>query len=570
MPDRRKLPIGIDDYKQVIENNKTYIDKTLLIKEFWEGNSLVVLTPRPRRFGKTLNLSMLKYFFEKTDQDTSGLFENTNIWNDPKYHDLQGQYPVIFLTFKNIKADSWKEAYVKFANFLAMHVEKLLSSIFASLTPTEQSWYKRLIDRSATEADYADSLLHATTILERHYQKKVIVLIDEYDAPIIKAYLHNYYKKMVDFINDLLSTVLKGNTALQKGFLTGITRIAKEGIFSGLNHLSVYTVLDTQYANKFGFTQEEVDQLLIGYDLVKKRNEIKSWYDGYVFGNNTNVYNPWSVLKCIENNGDFKTYWVNTSNNDLIRDLIAKSGPAIKDDIELLLQGKEIVDKEIDEGVSLRDLKNNTHSTQGLWSLFLFTGYLTTTSRIFKNRRYYYTLALPNEEIALLYEKLIAEAINKTLISGQLIELFTAFMTGDCYQLTILLQEFIVYSCSFYDFPDDDPERSVHMLVLGLLAGISDRYIIRSNRESGHGRYDIMLMPRTPENPGVIIEFKKAKDKDEAILEASAQEALKQIRNKSYAAEIKSSGYRGPIFCYGIAVHKKHVIIALEILDKIN
>ncbi len=406
-------------------------------------------------------------------------------------------------------------------------------------------------------------------LLYKQTGKKVIVLIDEYDAPILHAYLNNYYSETVRFMDGLLSKVLKTNFALEKGFLTGITRVAKEGIFSGLNHLSVCTVLDTQYSDKFGFTQEEVDQLLVSYDLVDKKDEIKSWYDGYVFGN-TNVYNPWSLLKCIENNGAFKPYWANTSNNDLIRDLIARSGQAIKDDIELLLQGKVIVDKEIDEGITLRDIKNNMQNIQGFWSIFLFTGYLTATSHIFKNRRHYYTLALPNEEITLLYEKLIAEAINKTLISGKIVELFTAFMTGDCYRLTILLQEFIIYSCSSYDLPSDDPERSIHMFVLGLLAGLSDRYKIQSNRESGHGRYDIMLMPRTPQDPGILIEFKKAKDDNETVLAESAQEALEQIKNRSYVAEIRNSDYQGSILCYGIAVYKKHVVVAIETIDKIN
>jgi len=565
MSQTQLIPIGVEDYKEIIDNKNVYVDKTLLIKEFWQDGGKVILTPRPRRFGKTLNLSMLKYFFEKTNQDTSDLFKNTNIWKDPEYQALQGQYPVIFLTFKDIKAGSWESAFAEFVSLLLKNIEKLLSPIYVSLTLSEQKWYTRLLEGSATETDYTDSLFHATTILERHYQKKVIVLIDEYDAPIIKAYLNNYYEKMIEFIDNLLSKVLKTNPALQKGFLTGISRIAKEGIFSGLNHLSVYTILNVEYADKFGFTQKEVDQLLTNYNLTDKRDEIKNWYDGYRFGD-INVYNPWSLLKCIKHNGDFNTYWVNTSNNDLIRDLIARSGQAIKDDIEILLQGKEIVDKEIDEGITLRDLKNNIQNVQGFWSIFLFTGYLTATSRIFKNRRYFYTLALPNEEITLLYEKLITEAINQTLISGQLVELFTAFMTGDQYQLTILLQEFIVYSCSTYDFPSNDPERSIHMLVLGLLAGLSDRYMIKSNRESGHGRYDIMLISRTPQDPGIVIEFKRAKSEDKIELALKAQEALEQIRDKSYVTDIRGSGYCGPVFCYGIAVFHKHVVINMEVV----
>jgi len=561
MSDYRLLPIGVEDYKEIITNKNTYIDKTLLIKEFWQDGGKVILTPRPRRFGKTLNLSMLKYFFEKTDHNTSNLFKKTNIWADPEYRALQGQFPVIFLTFKNIKADSWELAYIKFANFLTINVEKLLSPIFTSLTPVEQNWYKRLVDRNATEADYTDSLFYATVILERYHQKKVIVLIDEYDAPIIYAHLHNYYEKMINFMNDLLSTVLKTNSALQKGFLTGITRIAKEGIFSGLNHLSVFTVLDAEYSDKFGFTQNEVDQLLISYDLVDKKNDIKNWYDGYIFGQ-INIYNPWSLINCIKKRGEFETYWVNTSNNDLIRSLIASSSQAVKNDIELLLQKKEIADKEIDKNISLRDIKNND---KALWSLFLFTGYLTATSRTMIDDKYHYTLTLPNKEIVLLYRELITEALNNTLLSGKITELFTAFMTGDQYKLETLLQEFVVNSCSSFDLPINDLERSVHMFVLGMLVGLSNRYIIRSNRESGHGRYDIMLTPRLPQDPGILIEFKKTKNKKE--LAGSAQKTLEQIKNKSYVTEMRSSDYHGPIFCYGIAVVPgKYVAVTMEIV----
>jgi len=565
MSDYRSLPIGVDDYKKLIDADSTYVDKTLLIKEFWQDGAEVILAPRPRRFGKTLNLSMLKYFFEKTDQDTARLFKNTKIWADQELRVFQGQYPVIFLTFKGIKVDSWKEAYEEFASLLSINVEKLLAPIYTSLTSSEQKWYTRLIDGNAKKTDYTNSLLYATTILERHYQKKVIVLIDEYDAPIIDAYLNSYYEKMIKFMDGLLSKVLKSNPALQKGFLTGITRIAKEGIFSGLNHLSVWTVLDTKYSDKFGFTQEEVDQLLISYDLADKKNDIKNWYDGYVFGD-THIYNPWSLLKCIENKGDFETYWANTSNNDLIRSLIASSSEAVKKDIELLLQKKEIIDKEIDKNIPLRDIKKND---KALWSLFLFTGYLTATSRTMIDDKYHYTLALPNKEIALLYRELITEALNNSLLSGEITELFTAFMTGDQYKLETLLQEFVVNSCSSLDLPSSDLERSIHMFILGMLVGLSSRYIIRSNRESGHGRYDIMLTPRTPQDPGILIEFKKAKNKKE--LAGSAKKALEQIKSKSYVTDMRSCGYHGPIFCYGIAaVPGKYVVVVMEMVNNIS
>jgi len=567
------IPIGVEDYKEIIDNKSAYIDKTLLIKEFWQDGGKVILTPRPRRFGKTLNLSMLKYFFEKTDQNNANIFENTNIWTDPEFRDLQGQFPVIFLTFKDIKVDSWKEAYEEFINLLTINIEKLLSPIYPSLTPVEQKWYARLVDRSATEADYSDSLLYATVILERHYQKKVIILIDEYDAPIIEAYIKNYYEKMIKFMRSLLSKALKTNSALQKAFLTGITRIAKEDIFSGLNNLSIYTVLNVEYSDKFGFTQKEVDQLLVGYDLVDKKDEIKNWYDGYMFGE-TNIYNPWSLLNCIKNKGIFKAYWVNTSDNKLVKNIIANSNEKIKKELELLLQNNVIINKEIDEGVTFSDFDNND---QEPWSFLLFTGYLTTTSHTIIDDNYYYTLAIPNKEIEKLYQNLIFQALSTNISFAKLKELFEALITGDKKIVEQYLQEFIAKACSSLDVAKNDLERNIHMFVLGLLAGLSSRYIIQSNRsphlsagtpncESGDGRYDIMLMPRNPHDPGILIEFKRTTEDDNATLATLAQKALEQIKNLNYKTQLKDFGYQGSIFCYGIAVCGKKLIVAMEII----
>jgi len=563
MSQYRPVPIGVEDYKEIIDNKSAYIDKTLLIKEFWQDGSKVILTPRPRRFGKTLNLSMLKYFFEKTDQNNANIFENTNIWADPEFRDLQGQFPVIFLTFKDIKVDSWESAYREFTSLLFKNIEKLLSPIYASLTPSEQKWYTHLLDGSATDTDYTNSLLYTTIILERHYQKKVIILIDEYDAPIIEAYIKNYYEKMIQFMRSLLSKALKTNSALQKAFLTGITRIAKEDIFSGLNNLSVRTILDTKYSDKFGFTQSEVDQLLVGYNLVDKKDEIKNWYDGYIFGD-INIYNPWSLLSCIENKGICKTYWANTSDNKLVKKIIAgsnqKVNQEVKKEIELLLQGYTLTDKKINENVSLSDLENDN---QEPWSLLLFTGYLTAISHTIIDENYYYTLAIPNTEIIKLYRELVLQALSSYISFDTLKQLLDAFIKGDTKTVEHYLQEFILNNCSFYDLP----ERSVHMLVLGLLAGLADRYKIQSNRESGHGRYDIMLTPKTPQNlrdPGILIEFKRAKSKDGEKLVVFAQEALEQIKNLNYKTQIKADGYQGQIFCYGIAVSGKYVVVVME------
>ncbi len=557
------IPIGVDDYKKLIDNKNFYVDKTFLIKEFWQDGAEVILVPRPRRFGKTLNLSMLRYFFEKTNQDTTYLFKKTNIWNYPEYRAIQAQFPVIFLTFKDIKVDSWELAYEEFASLLAINIEKSLAPIHASLTSVEQNWYARLVNNSATETDYTNSLFYTTIILERYYQKKVIVLIDEYDAPIIGAYLNNYYEKMIRFMDGLLSKVLKSNNALQKGLLTGITLIAKAGIFSGLNHLSVCTVLNNKYSDKFGFTQKEVDTLLTTYNLIDRKDDIKHWYDGYIFGQ-TNMYNPWSLLSCIEEKGNLKTYWVNTSSNDLITNIIANANQEVKDEIRMLLEGNMLVDKEIDEGVTLRDIDKKN---QEPWSFLLFTGYVTAISNVFKNNKYYYTLTLPNLEIAELYKELILTALNTTITFAKLKKLFEAFIIGDKKTVELYLQEFVENSCSSHDVRKDNLEWRIHLFVLGLLAGLSDRYIIQSNRESGDGRYDIMLMPRDSKDPGILIEFKKAKDSEQATLAAAAQEALEQIKALDYGTQLRTFEYHGPIICYGIAAHGKHLVVNMETIQ---
>ncbi len=556
------IPIGVEDYKEIIDKKSAYVDKTFLIQEFWQDGAKVILTPRPRRFGKTLNLSMLKYFFEKTNQDTAYLFKQKNIWNYPEYHHLQGQYPVIFLTFKDIKASSWELAYAEFAGIISEECKRLLFTlVIEKIDIFDIDIFNRLREKKASEQELTQSLQFLSRLLYEQTGKKVIILIDEYDAPIVNSYLNNYYQKMIGFVRNLLSKALKTNSALEKGFLTGITRISQEDIFSGLNHLVVRTVLNTQYSDKFGFTQEEVDQLLANYNLTDKKNEVKYWYDGYVFGQ-INIYNPWSLLNCIENKGVFQAYWANTSNNDLIRDLIAKSNKDVKDDIELLLQNQVLVNKKIDENISLRDIKNNN---QELWGLFLSTGYLTATSHAIIDEDYYYTLAIPNREIAKLYRELIAKAIDQTLQSGQTTALFTALMKEDLYSLTTLLQEFVINSCSYYDLPANDLERSIHLFVLGLLSGLSNRYIIQSNRESGQGRYDIMLMPRQSEDPGILIEFKKSKNDKQKTLATTAKKALQQIKSLDYKVQLKTFEHKGPIFYYGIAAYGKRLVIDMEI-----
>jgi len=548
--------------KKIIEKEYAYVDKTLLIKEFWKGGADVILAPRPRRFGKTLNLSMLKYFFEKTNQNNAKIFENTNVWNDPELRAVQGQYPVIFLTFKDIRANSWESAQAGFADIISEEYKRLLHCIkVEKIGVYDIDIFNRIATNQASEQELIKSLQFLSRILYEQTGKKAIILIDEYDAPIINAYLRGYYQQMIDFVRNLLSKALKSNFLLEKAFLTGITRIAKEDIFSGLNHFSVHTVLDTKYSDKFGFTQEEVDQLLTNYDLMDKKDEIKSWYDGYVFGN-TNIYNPWSLLQCIESDGICKTYWANTSGNELVKNIITNnSNEVIKKELELLLQNNILENKKIDINITLPDLANKD---QEPWSFLLFTGYLAATSHIVIDEDYYYTLAIPNTEIIKLYRELVLQALNAIISFEKLRKLMEAFIAGDRKAVEQCLQGFITDTCSSHDVAKNDLERNVHMFVLGLLAGLSNRYLVQSNRESGDGQYDIMLKPKKPQDPGILIEFKRATKDDSEALAVLSQEALKQIKDFDYAAQMRIEGYHGSILCYGIAVCGKHLVVAME------
>ncbi len=558
------VPIGITSFKEMIESKSYYVDKTLLIKEFWVNlaGSKVILAPRPRRFGKTLNLSMLKFFFERTEDSYAYLFEKTNIWKDVSIQAQQGQWPIIFITFKDIKEKTWEEAYIKILSLLIDEIKRTIKPIFKTLDEDNQTQYHKLTQETARITDYKNSLKFMTEMLQKHYKKEVIVLIDEYDTPIITAHLNHYYENMVDFIRGFLSPALKDNEFLKKAFLTGITRTAKEGIFSGLNNFNVCTMLNETFSDKFGFTQEEVDQILNAYNLDSKREEIKAWYNGYYFGN-THIYNPWSIVHTIEKKGELDLYWANTSDNALVISLIARANNQIKDELEKLLIGTEDINKEIDEGVTLKDIKSNP---QSIWSLLLFTGYLTTKGFIMVDpgtihQKKLYKLTLPNREIIVLYQKLITGAITQAIEHSDIIELFSALTMGDTFILEKLLQEFIRNICSYHDLPKDHVEMSIHLFVLGLLAGLNHRFIIQSNRESGEGRYDIMLMPRTEKDYGIVIEFKKSSLK---TLNQAAQKALKQIQKKDYIAQLRTFGYQGKILCYGIATTGKKLLVKMD------
>ncbi len=571
------LPIGVDDYKDLIEGRYVYVDKTLFIKEFWETDGKVTLVTRPRRFGKTISLSMLRYFFEKSEKPTKHLFENSQIWQEEDLKKEQGTFPVIFLSFKDIKSATWNGAYAEVQSLIKSEIDRSLTPIVDLLNKQEKLDYQALMDLDL-DADrlrvaLTDSLKFLTKVFARIYQKNTIVLLDEYDTPITYSYIQGYYDEMINFMSSLLSKTLKGNSFLYKGFMTGVVRTAKDGILSGLNNPKICTMLDKNFADKFGFTQQEVDGLLQIQDRLDQRETVKSWYNGYICGAEylndpetahlgASVYNPWSILNYLEGSKTPQTYWANTGSTELLERLIAETSTTTQDELKMLIEGKTLERKTINQDVILLDLN---HKEVEPWSFLFFAGYITATTHTFTNNRHYYTLALPNEEIKELYSKLVIGAIHKKFSSAKLENLLKALIEGNVILVNILLGDFVRSFCGCYDLQEKDLESSLHLFVLGLLVSLSDRYIVASNLESGYGRYDIMLSPKMPNpsnNPGILLEFKKGKQGD---LENLALEALAQIKTKEYPTQLKQQESCDKIFLYGVGSYKKEILVKLEI-----
>ena len=547
----KKLPIGISDYKEIIENNYYYVDKTLLIKDILKGGEAIAM-PRPRRFGKTLNLSMLRYFFEKSNKSTAYLFEQQAIWQESEYKKLQGQFPVVFLTFKNAKFSTFDRTFEKMATIIGEEFSRhdyLLEG--NSLKPQEKEYFERVRQFKASHVDISGSLGFLVKFLHRHHQKNVVVLIDEYDIPVQSGFVNGFYQEIVELIQIILTSVLKDNPFLEKGVLSGILTLAKAGIFSGLNNLSVFNLTDPFFADKFGFTADETEQLLSYYN-VDDHDAIKKWYNGYIFGHTNGMFNPWSLLKCVEAKGSLGIYWANTSDNILLKRLITRATSSTKSDFETLLRGKSI-QKTIEESIVFPDLDKRESL---IWSLLLFSGYVTYESYELVKGKKVAQLVLPNQEIKYLFEDLIKQIFSETVVGNEAEELLQSLLKGNTDYFADLLQGFVLNSMSSYDLPSNEPERSYHLFVLGLLVLLGDDYDVTSNRESGLGRYDILISPKNPTHNGVIIEFKKALTSEK--LEESAAKALEQILSKNYVQDLQARKVE-TIFAYGIAFSGKNL-----------
>ncbi|SHJ72072.1 AAA family ATPase [Tepidibacter formicigenes] len=551
----KKVPIGVSDFKELITENYYYVDKSLFVKEIIDDGAKVILLPRPRRFGKTLNMSMLKYFFEKRDEDNKYLFENLNINKYEDIMDMQGKYPVIYLTFKDIKDGNFQKCYEKMKEIISIEYYKHKYLLDNHLKGIEETYFKKILSMEASQGQYETSLKNLSKFLSEYYNQKTIVLIDEYDTPIQSGYLSGYYKEIIEFIRNFLSGALKDNEYLQKGVLTGILRVAKESIFSGLNNLEVCTILKNHYSDKFGFLEGEVEEILKQYNIEFEMDEVRKWYNGYIFGENV-IYNPWSILNYVKNHEKgFRPYWVNTSSNDLIKNVLAKSGEKIKIELEDLIKGKDIV-KTINEDIVIHDIDKGS---ENVWSFLLFSGYLKVVKEEFKRGRVYCNLKIPNAEVNYLYEEIIMSWFSESINNDKFDVMLKSLINGDIKTFGKILKEFVLNSISYFDTAKES-EKVYHAFVLGMLVALCDDYQVKSNRESGYGRYDVALIPRDKSKLGIIIEFKKVDKDDKETLDIAAKNALKQIKEKNYKQELLDIGIKN-IIELGIAFEGKEVLV---------
>lgn len=549
---KKPLPIGVSDFKSAT-TNYYYVDKTLLIRDFLNAIPMVSLFTRPRRFGKTLNMDMLRVFFEKTPEDTSIYFKDKYIWQCGDYYTKhQGQYPVIFLSFKDVKCSSWQETFQKISKLISLefmrHNELESSSVLSSY---EKEQYHRFASENINEVDCQMGLQLLSLLLHKHYDKECVIIIDEYDTPIQQGHLCDFYNEIVDFMRNFFSGGLKDNPHLAFGFLTGILRVAKESIFSGMNNLKTNSILDNNYSSYFGFTNEEVRDMLAyyDYDYEDKYQEICEWYDGYRFGN-SEIFNPWSVINYISDQCFPKAFWQSTGSNDIIGEIIGTATPEINENLYKLFCGNTVTTY-VDTSVIYPEVQNNPNS---IYSFLLVAGYLKVAEIYPQNDgNYMCDVAIPNKEILYVYEK---EVLNRTNQNNVSISIHQAIFSKDTSKLQSLLEDFMLKSISTMDGAS---EAFYHGMMLGLCAVLGSQFKVRSNRESGLGRFDIELLPMVKGISGFIFEFKHTKDIN-VDLDSLANSALKQIEDMKYDTELNDFGVED-IVKIGIAFRQKSAVV---------
>ena len=563
----KKIAIGKQSFEDIRKKDCFYIDKTYFIREWWESKDKATLIARPRRFGKTLNMSMLKQFFSVDYKDREDLFEGLSIWEEKEYRQLQGTYPVISLSFANIKEKNFPMTRKKICQLITKLYEEYSFLLFTGLLGEADKRYFRRVSENMDDSDASLSLYQLSDYLYRYYGKKVIILLDEYDTPMQEAYVNGYWEELVAFTRSLFNAAFKTNPYLERAMMTGITRVSKESIFSDLNNLVVVTTTSNQYETAFGFTEEEVFNSLDEQGLSDKKDIVKTWYDGFTFGDKKDIYNPWSIINFLKFKR-FKTYWADSSSNGLINSLVKTGSSYIKMMMETLLKG-ETIDVQIDEQIVFSELD---YSEDAVWSLMLASGYLKVVSseelNLIRESDNEYELALTNREILFMFRKMILRWFSPA--KHETNEFIRALISSDIESMNEYMNDVALNTFSSFDSGKKKsnrkaPENFYHGFVLGLMVDQTENYIITSNRESGYGRYDIMLEPIDKTNekyPGIVIEFKVINPRKENTLEETVAAALKQIEEKNYDAELIKRGVKEEnIHHYGFAFRGKEVLI---------
>ena len=553
---KKAVPVGIEDFKELIQDEYYYVDKTLLIDEMLMNKSKVTLFTRPRRFGKTLNMSMLRYFFDVKDkEENKKLFENLKIY-DSEYMSEQGKYPVIFVSLKDLKEDTWEECLESIKDIM-YKIFNEYSFLREKLNIVEKRQFDKIWEITGNERNFKTSLLDLSNYLNKYYGEKVIILIDEYDAPIINAFDKGYYNEAINFFQTFYSSALKTNNSLKYGILTGITRIIKEGIFSGLNNLKVDTILNKKYSEYFGLLESEVIEMLDYFGMKYKIEEVKEWYNGYLFGE-SEVYNPWSIVNYIDN-GEIKAYWANVSGNTLLENMLDHAGESVYDDLKRFTDG-ESIEKYISDGTTIKSLLNNDDE---IWQVLLYSGYLTKDEKqkeidITSEYTDVYNLRIPNKEIRKYFGNMFLNRFFGTEVKTNI--LIKALENGDIKKFEKTLGEIMINMLSHFDL-DKEMEKIYQVFMIGLVGFLMGKYEIISNDESGYGRYDLAMIPIKSNEKAYLMEFKISKTKKG--MEERAQKALKQIDEKKYDTKFKARGIKN-ILKIGVAFHGKEVKVAYK------
>lgn len=536
----KKLPIGISDFREIVEGGYCFVDKTLFVSEIVDSSAKIILLPRPRRFGKTLNLSMLRYFFEKVEgrekEKRKKLFEGLKISESTEFSEHFGKYPVIFLTFKDAKALDIKGVFYLLKEVISSEFKRH-DYLLNNLTGESSRYFKKIMDLEAEPEECQVSLKRLSQYLSEYWGNSPIILMDEYDTPIHASWVNGYYDEMINFMRNLMSGAFKDNSYIYKGVITGVLRVARESIFSGLNNLDVCTILDEYFSEKFGFTSEEVKRILDDYSISERFDDVNEWYNGYRFGDET-IFNPWSIINFTDKKKT-RPYWANTSSNELLKELVSEGSFSLREDMEKLIRG-EAIEAEIDENIVFPELKK---SEKYIYSLLFFSGYLKCVEQNLVDDQLKCILSIPNREVRYIYREIISSWLRYGFENQKLKVMLKALVEGNIDFFSRLLNEFVITTLSYFDAKGKNPEAVYQAFILGMLLNLDAEYEISSNRELGYGRYDVLVLPKDREKPAVIMEMKSITGFYEEEPEKAIKDALEQIEIRGYGDELTARNY---------------------------